>query len=150
LGNHSDGYGSLGDSQVETISASLTATSNAIKEITGKETVLFRAPNVNYGNNLTQVCTELGLAIIGVSVWSNDWQGEVDTPAIIANVVNNSFLNSGDGGIINCHELAKTVDAVPEMIDGLRAKGFWIMTVSQLAIVKGKNLQAGTRYDSIK
>jgi peptidoglycan/xylan/chitin deacetylase (PgdA/CDA1 family) len=150
LGNHSDGYGSLGSSQVEAIRTSLTATSNALKEISGKDPVLFRAPNVDYGNNLTQVCTELGLAIIGVSVWSNDWQGTVDTPAIITNVVNNSFLNSGDGGIINCHELAKTVDAVSDMIDGLRAKGFWIMTVSELAIVKGKTLQAGTRYDSIK
>jgi peptidoglycan/xylan/chitin deacetylase (PgdA/CDA1 family) len=145
LGNHSDGYGSLGNSQVEAIRTSLTATSNALKEITGKDTVLFRAPNVNYGDNLTQICTELGLSIIGVSVWSNDWQDTVATPAIITNVVN----NSSNGGIINCHELAKTVDAVPAMIDGLREKGFWIMTVSELAIVKGKTLQAGTRYDSL-
>jgi peptidoglycan/xylan/chitin deacetylase (PgdA/CDA1 family) len=87
----------------------------------------------------------MGLAIIGVNVWSNDWQGTVDTPEIITNVVN----NAGDGGIINCHELAKTVDAIPDMIDGLRERGFWIMTVSELAIIKEKTLQAGTRYDSL-
>jgi len=149
LGNHSDGYNSLGNSPAETITGSLTAASAEIREITQKEVVLFRAPNVNYGNNLTQVCTEMGLAIIGVSVWSNDWQG-IDTQAIIANVVNNSFLNSGDGGIINCHELANTVAAVPDIIDGLREKGFWIMTVSELALVKGVKLQAGKQYDSIR
>jgi peptidoglycan/xylan/chitin deacetylase (PgdA/CDA1 family) len=149
LGNHSDGYDSLGSSPSETITGSLAAASAAIREITGNDTVLFRAPNVNYGDNLTRVCTELNLAIIGVSVWSNDWQG-IDAQAIIANVVNNSFLKSGDGGIINCHELANTVIAVPDIIDGLRNKGFWIMTVGDLAAVKGVTLQAGTRYDSIK
>jgi len=149
LGSHSDGYDSLGNSPAETITGSLTAASGAIKEITGNKPVLFRAPNVNYGNNLTRVCTEMGLAIIGVSVWSNDWQG-IDTQAIIAHVVNNAFLNSADGGIINCHELANTVAAIPDMIDGLRKKGFWIMTVGELALVKGVNLQAGTQYDVIR
>jgi peptidoglycan-N-acetylglucosamine deacetylase len=149
LGNHSDGYNSLGSSPMETITDSLTASSAAIKEITGNDPVLFRAPNVNYGDNLTRVCTEMGVAIIGVSVWSNDWQG-IETQAIIANVVDNSFLNSGDGGIINCHELANTAAAVPGMIDGLRDKGFWIMTVGELAIVKEATLQPGRRYDSIK
>lgn len=147
LGNHSDGYSSLGSSPAETITGSLTAASAAIKEITGNDPVLFRAPNVNYGNNLTQVCTELNLAIIGVNVWSDDWRG-IETQDIIANVINNSFLS--DGGIINCHELANTVAAVPDMIDGLRDKGFWIMTVGELAIVKGVTLQAGTQYDSIR
>jgi hypothetical protein len=36
------------------------------------------------------------------------------------------------------------------MIDGLRAKGFWIMSVGQLAVIKGKTLEAGKQYDSIK
>jgi peptidoglycan/xylan/chitin deacetylase (PgdA/CDA1 family) len=153
LANHSDGYGSLGNEDEEDITASLTAASAAIKEITGKNPALFRAPNVNYGANLTKVCTELGLAIIGVNVWSNDWDSNVTTEQIITNVVNNAFLNSGDGGIINCHESntshGKTLAALPDIISGLRAKGFWIMTVGELAVIKGKTLQAGTRYDSI-
>ena len=146
IGNHSDGYDSLGSAAVGTITTSLNAASQAIGEITGTAPVLFRAPNVDYGANLTQVCTELGLAIIGVNVWSNDWQDTVTTAQIIANVTG----NPQDGGIINCHEYAKTVDALPDMIDGLRSKGFWIMTVSELAIVKGKTLKSGTRYDSVR
>jgi len=145
IGNHSDGYDSLGSAATGTITISLYAASHAISDVTGTDPVLFRAPNVNYGANLTQVCTELGMAIVGVSVWSNDWQDTVTTAQIIANV--NS--NPQDGSIINCHEYAKTVDAVPDMIDGLRNKGFWIMTVGELAIVKGKTLEAGKRYDSI-
>jgi peptidoglycan/xylan/chitin deacetylase (PgdA/CDA1 family) len=96
----------------------------------------------------------MGLAIIGVSVWSNDYDGSVTTAQIITNVVDNAFLDSGDGGIINCHESntsgGRTLAALPDMIAGLREKGFWIMTVGELAIVKGINLQAGTQYDSIR
>ena len=145
IGNHSDGYDSLGNAAIEAITTSLNAASQAISEITGENPVLFRAPNVNYGANLTRVCTELDLAIIGVSVWSNDWQNATTTDQIITNVIN----NPQDGGIINCHEYAKTVDALPDMIDGLRNKGFWIMTVGELATVKGKTLTAGERYDSV-
>ncbi|MDR0330858.1 MAG: polysaccharide deacetylase family protein [Chitinispirillales bacterium] len=150
LANHSDGYSGLGgNTAANTISASLTAASAAIAGITGKEVKLFRAPNVDYGNNLTAVCTQLGLAIIGVSIWSNDYQSGISSAAIASNVAN----NAADGGIINCHEpntAPNTVAAIPAMIDGLRQKGFWICTVSELAVIKGKALQAGVRYDSVQ
>jgi peptidoglycan/xylan/chitin deacetylase (PgdA/CDA1 family) len=152
LANHSDGYGGLGGTTAEaTITTSLEAASAEIKKITGADPVLFRAPNVAYGNNLTKVCTEMGLAIIGVSVWSNDYQS-ITTEQIITNVVNNASL--ADGAIINCHESntsgGRTLAALPQMIAGLREKGFWIMTVGELAIVQEKTLVAGTQYDSIR
>jgi peptidoglycan/xylan/chitin deacetylase (PgdA/CDA1 family) len=150
LANHSNGYAGLGNAAEADITTSLKAASAAIKEITGKDPTLFRAPSVEYGTNLTKVCTELGLAIIGVSVWSNDYNSSVTTAQITTNVVNNSV----DGGIINCHEsntsTGRTLAALPDMIAGLREKGFWILTVSQLAIVKEKSLEPGKQYDSIK
>ena len=150
LANHSDGYSGLGgNTAVNTISESLTAASTAIKNITRKNVSLFRAPSVEYGNNLTTVCTRQGLAIIGVSIWSQDYQSGISSTAIANNVTG----SPSDGGIINCHEpntAPNTVAAIPAMIDGLRAKSFWVCTVSELAIIKGKTLQAGTRYDSIQ
>jgi peptidoglycan/xylan/chitin deacetylase (PgdA/CDA1 family) len=151
LANHSDGYSALGSAEETAIRTSLSAASAALKEITGKEPALFRAPNVNYGANLTNVCTELGLAIIGVSIWSNDWQSGITAESIKNNVLTGSAL--ADGGIINCHEpntAPNTVAALPAIIDGLREKGYWILTVGQLAAVKEKTLEAGTRYDTIK
>ena len=150
LANHSDGYSTLGGSTAtNTISTSLTAATTAIRSITGKDVKLFRAPNVEYGNNLTAVCTQQGLAIIGVSIWSQDYQSGLSSSAIANNVIN----NAADGGIINCHEpntAPNTIAAIPAMIDGLRQKGFWIGTVSELAIIKGRTLQAGVRYDTIQ
>ena len=93
----------------------------------------------------------MGLAIIGVSIWSNDWQQGITAESIKTNVLTSSAL--ADGGIINCHEpntAPNTVAALPAIIDGLREKGFWIMTAGQLAAIKGKTLESGTRYDTIK
>jgi peptidoglycan/xylan/chitin deacetylase (PgdA/CDA1 family) len=150
LANHSDGYASLGGTtSEETIKPSLEKASAAIKDITGRDPLYFRAPNVNYGANLTKVCTELGLAIIGVSLWSNDWQSGITSEQITKNVLG----NPKDGDIINCHEpntAPNTLAALPAIIDGLRDKGFWIMTLGQLAIMKGKTLEAGKQYDSIR
>jgi peptidoglycan/xylan/chitin deacetylase (PgdA/CDA1 family) len=151
LANHSDGYNSLGSAEETDIRASLTAASAALKEITGKDPALFRAPNVNYGANLTAICAEQGLAIIGVSIWSNDWQSGITADSITDNVLNSTAL--ADGGIINCHEpntAPNTIAALPAIIDGLREKGYWLLTVGQLAAVKKKNLEAGVRYDTIK
>jgi peptidoglycan/xylan/chitin deacetylase (PgdA/CDA1 family) len=150
LANHSDGYNGLGGNTPQnTISTSLSAASTAIKNITGKNPNLFRAPSVEYGNNLTSVCTQQGLAIIGVSIWSEDYQSGITATTI----TNNVLSRSADGGIINMHEpntAPNTVSALPGVIDGLRQRGFWIATVGELAIIKSKSLQAGVQYDRIQ
>jgi peptidoglycan/xylan/chitin deacetylase (PgdA/CDA1 family) len=147
LGNHSDGYDSLGSKTVEAITASLDAASQAIKGITGKDPALFRAPNLNHGSNLSQVCKDRGMALID-GITHNDWPGS--SAAIKTSVLN----NPQDGGIIILHDnntsRGNTMAALPEIISGLREKGFWIMTVSELAIVKEKKLDAGTRYGAIE
>ena len=68
LGNHSDAYSSLGSSSIDAITSSLNAANQAIKEITGINPHLFRAPNLNHGDNLSRVCEKLGMALIDGSV----------------------------------------------------------------------------------
>jgi peptidoglycan/xylan/chitin deacetylase (PgdA/CDA1 family) len=147
LGNHSDGYNSLGGTTaIDTITKSLNAASLAIKETTGKNPVLFRAPNLNHGNNLFKVCEEMGMALIDGSA-HNDWPGNSEA------IKNSVLSNPQDGGIIILHDnntsQGNTMSVLPEIIGGLRQKGFWILTVSQLAAVKEKSLEAGERYSSI-
>jgi len=146
LGNHSDGYNSLGSETASAIKTSLNAASLAIKEITGKDPVLFRAPNLSHGGNLSQVCKELGMALIDGNV-HNDWPG---SPSAIKNSV---LAASQNGGIILLHDnntsQGNTMSVLPEIISGLREKGFWILTVSQLATMKETTLEAGKRYNSI-
>jgi len=146
LGSHSDGYDSLGAKTVEDITASLDAASQAIRDITGTAPALFRAPNLSHGPNLSSVCKKKGMALIDGST-HNDWPGSS------AAIKDSVLSNPQDGGIIILHEnntsQGNTMAVLPDIISGLRAKGFWIMTVGELAIVKGKTLEAGTRYGLI-
>jgi len=146
LGNHSDGYASLGSEAPSAIKSNLNAASMAIKEITGKDPVLFRAPNLNHGSNLSQACKEMGMALIDGNT-HNDWPGDAAS-------IKNSVLSAPfNGGIILLHDnntsQGNTMSVLPEIVKGLRDKGFWILTVSQLAAVKGTSLEAGKRYNSI-
>jgi uncharacterized repeat protein (TIGR02543 family) len=148
MGNHSDGYSALGGSTETAIRTSLPAASTAIKSITGENPVLFRAPDLNHGDNLSLVCEEMGLALIDGSA-HNDWESSVNSETI----KNSVLSNPQDGGIILLHETNtsgnRTITVLPDIVSGLRERGFWIMTVSQLAIIKGRTLEAGTRYNSI-
>jgi uncharacterized repeat protein (TIGR02543 family) len=147
MGNHSNGYDSLGSLAVNTIRTSLTSASTAIKAITGEDPVLFRAPNLNYGSNLSQVCKDMGLALIDGNV-HNDWESSVSSEEIKNSVLN----NPRDGGIILLHENntsgGRTMAVLPDIVNGLRERGFWITTVSQLAIIKDKTLEPGVRYNN--
>jgi len=149
LGNHSDGYNGLGKSSISDITTNLNTASLAIKEITGKDPCLFRAPNLDHGANLSKVCEERGMVLIDGNT-HNDWDGTGHTPTTIKNSV---LANPQDGGIILLHDnntsKGDTFSALPDIINGLRERGFWIMTVSQLATVKEKSLEAGKRYNSI-
>jgi len=146
LGNHSNGYNSLGSAPIDALTSSLNETSKIIKEITGSNPRLFRAPNLNHGENLSQACKNLGLVLIDGSA-HNDWPGS-------SSAIKNSVLaNPRDGDIIILHDnntsQGNTMKELPDIIAGLRLKGFWIMTVSELAMIKGKTLEAGIRYGAL-
>jgi peptidoglycan/xylan/chitin deacetylase (PgdA/CDA1 family) len=140
LANHSDGMSPLPNK------SNLEACSKAIKEITGSNPTLFRAPNVDYGNDNTlyNTCRELGLPLIDVSVWSHDYDNGVDANKLRDNVLG----ASQSGSIINCHEYDKTASMFPDIIKGLRDKGFWFLPLEQMAIYRGVKLEAGKKYNN--
>lgn len=156
VGNHSDDGAGLGARasgssdgvDAQTIRSKLEAASLAIKGVAGKSPFFFRAPNVDYGANLTAVCTSLGMPLIGANVWSNDWDASRTADQCLVSVIN----SASDGGVINLHEPNtsgnRSLPVLADMIEDLRADGYWILTVGQLATLKSKVLEPGVRYDS--
>jgi peptidoglycan/xylan/chitin deacetylase (PgdA/CDA1 family) len=147
LANHSDSFDPLGGADEKEIKAGIDAASQAIMEITGKYPYFFRAPNLNHGDSLSKVCGERGMPLIDGSV-HNDWPGSA--AAILQSVLD----NPRDGDIIILHENntspGNTVSVLTQIVGGLRERGFWILTVGQLAAVKEKPLVAGERYGAIR
>jgi len=147
LANHSDGYASLGGADEKDIIASIDSASGAIMEITGRYPYFFRAPNLNHGIDLSRVCGERGMPLI-------DGSAHNDCPGSAAAILQSVLDNPRDGDIIILHESntsqGNTLSVLPQIVAGLREKGFWILTVGQLAAVKEKQLVAGERYGSIR
>jgi peptidoglycan/xylan/chitin deacetylase (PgdA/CDA1 family) len=146
LGNHGNFHVQLGSESAENIKKNLSDAEKAIADITGTNTRLFRAPYLNHGDNLSEVCKEMGMALIDGSS-HNDWHWTSDT------IKDSVLARPQDGGIIILHENStskgNTMVILPQIVDGLRKKGFWLMTVGELSAVKGKTLLAGNRYASI-
>ncbi|AEF82357.1 polysaccharide deacetylase family protein [Leadbettera azotonutricia] len=150
LGNHSWDSDRLdGRVSERTVRSKLQRTSQKIHEITGRDPVVFRAPDLAYGNSLKKICIESHMAIIGASSIGQDYESGIKA----AQIVNNILISAEDGAIISLHETntaPATVFALSDMIDHLRARGFWIMSVSQLAAIKNRPLVSGNRYDTIR
>ncbi|MDO4979239.1 MAG: polysaccharide deacetylase family protein [Candidatus Saccharibacteria bacterium] len=112
----------------------------ALKNATGSDKFsVMRPPGGNVNNT---VADNVGAPMILWSVDTKDWR---DRNA--KTVKSNAVWAASDGGIILMHDLYETtVDAVPGVIDELRAKGFEFVTVSELAKLKGVKMQNGAIY----
>lgn len=110
-------------------------------EILGTLPAFTRPP---YGSYDAKVGAALGQPMILWSVDPRDWQDR-DASVVCSRVVNATF----DGAIILVHDIhATTVDAVPCIIDSLKAQGYEFLTVSELAAFRDVPLVNGAAYRS--
>ena len=150
IGNHSDDHKDLGNAgrlSAPVVKQNLEAASQKIKDLTGVYPKVMRPPYLSNGTALTNACKDLGMAIIYGFIDPRDWDNN-NTPQ---NIINSVLSKAHDGGIIIMHETyaarGRTIPAMPQIITGLRDKGYWFVTVSELAAIKGKTLEAGEVYN---
>lgn len=130
IGNHSESHKHMSNLSKEQSIEEIMKVHNKVKELTGIEMQLFRAPYSNYSNELIDATKEVGYHCIEWNVDSQDWK-DYGAESIINSVVNNK--NLGNGSIILCHTDAKYIkDALEPMILGLLDKGYKIIPVSEL------------------
>ncbi|WP_322963267.1 glycosyltransferase [Sphingomonas fuzhouensis] len=144
LGNHSYTHPNMATTSDRTIKLELNATKRLIQAYTGRSTTLFRAPYFGDAEPTTGdeigpalVAQNLGYTVVGLHVDPNDWQTPgtdkivqqtIDqvhgaTPENSANVV---LLHDGGG------DREQTVEALPRIINTLRAEGYRFVPASQL------------------
>ena len=109
------------------------------EEILGQSASLSRPP---YGSINDNVRTHIGTPMILWSVDTLDWKYK-NTESIMGYVSDQVY----DGAIILMHDIHPTsVDAVPTLIDNLRAEGYEFATISELTNLRGVSLESGTSY----
>ena len=110
----------------------------------GCEPVFLRPPGGSENSAVQAVAKQAGLSILQWSVDPRDWAVH-DADAIETAVVDQ--VRNGD--VILLHDLSdSSVDAALAIIDRLQEEGVTFLTVSQLAELRGIELQPGKVYQS--
>lgn len=135
LANHSENHKQMSELSKEESIEEIMLPHKKIKELTGKEMNLFRAPYGDYNNTLVGAARDCGYYTIQWDVDSLDWK-DYGVDSIIKRVVENKDL--GNGSIILMHNGAKYItEALEPMIIALQDKGYKLVPVSKL-IYTGK------------
>ena len=130
IGTHSNTHPDFVNLSAEQMRLELDTSINAIKNITGKEVKLFRAPYGSYNNTMLNLTKSMGLKTIQWDVDTLDWKGYsgVDICERVMSKVKN-------GSIILCHNNSDhIIDALPLMLERLLNAGYEVVSVGDLII----------------
>lgn len=132
IGNHGNTHAHGAQLTLEQNRQEISGVHNKIKDLLGIEMNLFRPPYGEYNNTVIDAADSLGYYTIQWDVDSHDWMKkgmayEVDR------VLNNKNLKNGS--IVLFHNDAEdTPKALPIIIEGLMAKGYSFVPISELII----------------
>ena len=145
VGNHTFTHPNLATAPAEVLKVELNATQRLFQALTGRAMRLFRPPylgdaHANDENALRVLrqAQDLGYITVGLKVDPDDWQ-QPKANEIVARVLAAVSDPNPDnrGRIVLLHDAGgdrhETVAALPVLIDALRAKGFELVPVSELA-----------------
>jgi len=121
----------------------LQRTQAEIHRLTGRTPKFFRPPYGEYNERLVRIAAELGLTTVEYDLAS----GDPDVHATKERLVHWVLQKAQPGSIVVMHInhlRFHTAEALPEIISGLRARGFELVTVGEL--IHG---QAGDRPEAI-
>ena len=139
IGNHSYSHANFKIITPEEAEDELKKTDGIVKEYTGAEPTLIRAP---YGLCENNVLCCMDRPNISWSVDTEDWKYK-DSERLIRYVTE----NAADGGIVLMHDIHKaTAQAVDSILDQLIGENYEMVTVTELSAIKGIALEAGKTY----
>jgi peptidoglycan/xylan/chitin deacetylase (PgdA/CDA1 family) len=139
LGNHTWDHAQLTRLDPAAMRQEITRTNAAIQKATGTAPTLLRPPYGATNPEVAKVAGQLGMAQILWNVDPLDWK---DRNAAI--VTKRVLASTRAGSIVLSHDIHPTSrQAYAAIIDGLRAKGFTLVTVPELL---GSKLKAGGKY----
>lgn len=135
IGSHSWDHPQLTAYDLDFVSKQFTDTDNALVEAGAHPATVARAP---YGAGSYEIFETVGKPFFMWSLDTLDWQ-LMDAQADYDAVMNGDLT---DGSIILMHDIHQpSVQAAIRLIPELVAKGYKLVTVSELAEAKGVNLQ---------
>lgn len=145
VGSHTTNHTAFSRMSATELAGDVARMNQLFTNTLGHPTPLVRPP---YGDGAysDKARTTVGQPIILWTVDTLDWKYR-DVATVRQNAVKDAF----DGAIILFHDIYQsTVDAIPLIIDDLRAQGYEFLTVSGLAKARGITMQNGAVYGSFR
>ncbi len=143
IGSHSYNHKNMKRTKLKDIISGEEKTHEIYKSITGKDLIYTRPP---YGSITKQVKESLNTIFINWNIDTEDWLHR-DKDKIIEAVMK----DVSDGDIILMHDSYETtVEAVEELLPILYANGYQVVSVSELANLKGITLENHSLYRALK
>lgn len=147
LGNHSENHKQMSQLSHEECKQEIMSVHEKVKELTGKDMILFRPPYGDYNDTLIETLNECGYHAIQWDVDSLDWK-DYGVDSIIRTVCEHKHL--GNGSIILCHNGAKyTAEALETLITNLQGQGYEIVPISELIYKENYEMDAEGRQHQI-
>ena len=139
---HSWAHADLTRLSVANIQNDILRTHQALEAINGPTPRLFRPPYGSINNNVRQAATNTGFSMINWSVDPQDWRFR-DANTVYQNVMRSAH----PGAIVVLHDIhTTTATAMDRVIPDLVARGYQIVTVSELLHYSNIIPQAGVTY----
>lgn len=142
IGTHSWDHPNLAKMSESNVKNNIQKSRKAIYKACGAYPTVFRPPYGNSNNNVKNVCKKYKMPIIIWNVDVEDWKYRNAT------TVKNKILNQvHPGAVFVLHDLhATTVTGVKNALPELQKRGYELVTVSELAELKGQKLKAGEKF----
>ena len=128
--NHSDTHAYMTKLSKEGQMTEIKNCNEKIKALTGKTPTLFRPPYGDYDNSVVKSVKESNMYCIQWDIDSLDWKDP--TPSEMVQKITSKLTS---GSIILMHNGAKnTPEALPQIIDAVRAQGYEFVPISQIIL----------------
>ena len=143
IGNHTFWHPKFDEISHTQIRWELNLTQRLIESTLGVKSILFRPPygidhQPEYAEEVVQLplAQEMGYLIVGQRIDPDDWSLRDGKPIPAKEIVDSVLRQADNGNIILLHDgggdRTQTLAALPQIIDALRAKGYQLVSVSDL------------------
>lgn len=134
IGNHTYSHSSLRDLSPEEQKEEILSVSDLVESITGERPQFFRAPfgqNTDYSRELA---AEEKMSLMNWT-YGYDWEKQYQNKAAITDImINSPYLN--DGANLLMHDRTWTSEALMDIVNGLRAKGYETLDPNRIKTIE--------------
>ncbi|RKN65231.1 polysaccharide deacetylase family sporulation protein PdaB [Paenibacillus ginsengarvi] len=130
IGSHGHKHVNYSKLKDDEIREQIQSADTILKQTTGQAPNLIRLPNGDFDKRVLRIASEMNYRVIQWDTDSLDWMNKG-----VSNIVNRVVTKAHPGDIVLMHAsdtCTQTHEALPTIIDELRAKGYEFVTVGEL------------------